>query len=92
MARTPSEATQLRTRQPSPHSPNAKWSGPSNECSLLDPIPRESGTRNRGSPARLARCWCVKHTDGWCACKINRDPGEAAWSVETLCDHVVMLP
>ena len=35
---------------------------------------------------------CVRHRDGWCACKINRDPGESAWMVETLCDHFIALP
>jgi len=40
---------------------------------------------------RLVR-WCVRHRDGWCACKVNRNPGESAWSVETACNHFVMLP
>jgi len=36
--------------------------------------------------------WCVKHNDGWCACKIDADPGEHAWSVETACNHFIALP
>jgi hypothetical protein len=40
---------------------------------------------------RLVR-WCVRHRDGWCACKVNRNPGESAWSVETACNQFVMLP
>jgi hypothetical protein len=41
--------------------------------------------------ARLVR-WCVKHRDGWCACKVNAKPAEDSISVETACDHYVTLP
>ena len=50
---------------------------------------------NNKRPSRcLARRvrWCVRHRDGWCACKIDAKPEENSSSVETACDHHVALP
>jgi len=35
--------------------------------------------------------WCVRHRDGWCACRQNRRYREETVNVPTLCDHFVVL-
>lgn len=39
----------------------------------------------------IRKVWCVQHRDGWCACKEDRDPGEAD-NVATRCENWVVLP
>jgi hypothetical protein len=41
---------------------------------------------------KAKQVWCVRHNDGWCACKENKNPGDRAWSVETKCNMFVTLP
>jgi hypothetical protein len=37
-------------------------------------------------------CWCVRHNDGWCACKEDKEPDEGATNVETKCDMFIVIP
>lgn len=36
--------------------------------------------------------WSVRHRDGWCAIRDNRDHGQRATSVPTACGMFVTLP
>lgn len=40
----------------------------------------------------MAKVWCVKHRDGWCAVEGNYEPEEGSWSVPTVCGYGVTLP
>lgn len=40
----------------------------------------------------MKKVWCVQHREGWCATKTREAPDLDSTSVETLCDHTVILP
>jgi hypothetical protein len=63
------------------------------DINALDALPRPKQVESHhlALALRPPTRWCVRHQNGWCACKADRDPGESV-SVETACNHFVTLP